>query len=134
MTAMPRSATTTPLPMTPAAWSALRAELERGPRGPSARPDADLARRAATIADVLRDVAVIDEAGVVVVGRRATFREADGTRTTVALVIPGDGDPRHGWVSVDAPLGQALLGAKAGEAVTVRAPAGDRVIVVESVA
>jgi transcription elongation GreA/GreB family factor len=134
MTVTMRPITTGPLPVSPAAWSALRAEIERGPNGATDRPDRDIARRHDVIADLLRDVTVVDDAGVAAIGRRVTFREVDGVRTTVALVIPGDGDPRHDWISVDAPLGRALLGARAGEAVTVRAPAGDRVVHVEAVA
>jgi transcription elongation GreA/GreB family factor len=120
-------------PMTPAAWSALRAEAARDALGAARRPDADLARRIATIRTVLRSAAVIDEPGVAVIGRRVTFREADGSRATVALVIPGDGDPQHDWISVDAPLGQALLGARPGDHVVVHAPAGDRRLIVDAV-
>lgn len=124
---------TPPLPMTPAAWSALRAEAARDALGATRRPDPDLVRRSATIRTVLVSAAVVDEPGVAVVGRRVTYREADGTRATVALVIPGDGDPHQGWVSVDAPLGQALLGARAGDRVVVHAPAGDRTLTVVAV-
>jgi transcription elongation GreA/GreB family factor len=120
--------------MTESAWSALRAELARGTTGPTARRDADLERRVDTIARVLESASVVDTPEVAVIGRRVTLREADGSRLTVALVIPGDGDPRHGWVSVDAPLGQALLGSRPGDHVRVSAPAGDRVVHVEQVA
>lgn len=118
--------TAAPLPMTSAAWSALRAEAVRTDRGPANRVDAELARRIATIRAVLGRVEVVDDPLVAVIGRRVTYVEDDGARYTVALVIPGDGDPRHGWISVDAPLGAALIGASPGDRVIVHAPAGDR--------
>lgn len=130
---MPSAATTSPLPMTSAAWSALLAEVERGDRAASGGLDPDLRRRHETITEVLRHAVIAAEPGIAAIGRRVTFRESDGGRMTVALVIPGDGDPRHGWIGVDAPLGAALLGARAGARVTVHAPAGDRTILVEAV-
>ena len=123
----------TPLPMTRAAWSALQAEARRGPLDGVHRRDHDLALRLETIDEVLRSGTVVDERGMGAIGRRVTFREEDGARMTVSLVIPGDGDPRQGWISVDAPLGQALLYARAGDTVTVRAPAGERAVLVEAV-
>jgi transcription elongation GreA/GreB family factor len=122
------------LPMTSAAWSALRAEAVRSDRGPTERVDADLARRIRTIRDVLQSVELIDDPRLAVVGRRVTYVEDDGERLAVSLVIPGDGDPRHGWISVDSPLGEALLGSHAGERVVVHAPAGDRHVDVVEVA
>lgn len=127
------STVASPLPMTPAAWSALRAEAVRSDRGPTDRVDADLVRRIRTIRDVLESVALVDDPLLAVVGRRVTFVEDDGDRHTVALVIPGDGDPPNGWISVDAPLGAALLGSRPGDRVIVHAPAGDRHVTVVEV-
>lgn len=125
--------TTAPLPMTSAALSALRAEAVRTDHGPAHRVDAELARRMATIRAVLGRVVVVDDPQVAVIGRRVTYVEDDGARYTVALAIPGDGDPRHGWISVDAPLGAALIGARPGDRVVVHAPAGDRHVAVVGV-
>jgi transcription elongation GreA/GreB family factor len=119
--------------MTSAAWSALRAEAAHGPHAPTHRPDADVARRYETLVHLLETGTVVDDDGVAVIGRRVTYRESDGSRSTVSLVIPGDGDPRHGWIPVDAPLGAALVGARVGDDVVVRAPAGDRTVHVEAV-
>lgn len=123
-----------PVPMTRAAWSALRAEVARPPIGPGDRPDRDLLRRRDVIAGLLPDASIVDESGVAIIGRRVTFRETDGTRMTVALVIPGDGDPHRGWIAIDAPLGAALLGGRRGDTVIVRAPAGEREVRIEAVA
>lgn len=40
------------------------------------------------------------------------------------LVGPAEADPANGRISVESPLGKALLGAKAGETVRVNAPNG----------
>jgi hypothetical protein len=77
-----------------------------------------------TVRDVLERAVVIDDPTLAVIGRRVTLEEADGATSTYALVIPGDGDPRNGFVSVDSPVGSALLGRRIGEEVTIQAPAG----------
>lgn len=128
-----RPSTVTPYGMTRAAWSALRAEYARDSLSPTRRPDPDLARRSDTIRHVLETGTIVDDAALAVIGRRVTWREPDGTTITASLVIPGDGDPRQGWISVDAPLGAALVGTRAGDRVVVRAPAGDRTVAVEAV-
>jgi transcription elongation GreA/GreB family factor len=119
--------------MTRAAWSALRAEAARDTLSPTRRPDRDLGRRIDTIRYVLETGSIVDELDVAVIGRRVTWREPDGSTVTASLVIPGDGDPRQGWISVDSPLGAALVGAAPGDHVTVHAPAGDRLVTVEAV-
>jgi transcription elongation GreA/GreB family factor len=119
--------------MTRAAWSALRAEAARGTLGPTRRPDRELGRRLDTIRLVLETGTIVDDADAAAIGRRVTWREPDGSTATAALVIPGDGDPRHGWISVESPLGMALSGSRPGDRVVVRAPAGDRIVTVEAV-
>jgi hypothetical protein len=76
------------------------------------------------VREVLERSVVIDDPTLVVIGRRVTLEEADGGTSTYAVVIPGDGDPRNGFVSGDSPVGAALLGRRIGEAVTIEAPAG----------
>jgi transcription elongation factor GreA len=44
------------------------------------------------------------------------------------LVPPGGADSRDGRISIDSPLGQALLGRRAGETVEVKAPSGNRTV------
>lgn len=50
--------------------------------------------------------------------------EPDGEETTYTLVDPVEAAPENGRISIDAPLGQALSGHRAGDAVTIDAPAG----------
>lgn len=59
--------------------------------------------------------------------------EADGQEATYTLVGSAEADPRTGRLSVDSPVGRALVGAMAGDEVEVRTPRGPvryRVIVV----
>jgi transcription elongation GreA/GreB family factor len=132
-------------PMTREAWEALDADAARlgaqviandgyttgrldwDADAPSFIPNVvgqQLLRQLDNVREVLARGVVTDDPAVAVIGRRVTLEEADGTTSTYALVIPGEGDPRNGWVSVDSPVGTALLGRRIGEAVTIQAPAG----------
>jgi transcription elongation factor GreB len=48
----------------------------------------------------------------------------DGTERRYRLVGPDEFDVEAGLISVDAPLGRALLGKREGDVVQVRRPAG----------
>jgi transcription elongation factor GreA len=58
----------------------------------------------------------------------------DGREKTYALVGATEADPAAGRVSIEAPLGQCLLGAKPGDVVDFEAPRGTRQLRVVSVA
>ncbi|HEX6139618.1 MAG TPA: GreA/GreB family elongation factor [Candidatus Limnocylindria bacterium] len=81
-------------------------------------------RQLTTAREVLGEASVVDSPGLAVIGRRVILEDADGSTSTVELVIPGDGDPRRGRVSADSPVGAAVLGRRVGETVTIQAPAG----------
>lgn len=83
-----------------------------------------LLRQLDNVREVLARGVVVDDPDVAVIGRTVTLSEPDGATSTYALVIPGEGDPRNGLVSVDSPVGSALLGRRTGEALTIEAPAG----------
>jgi len=132
-------------PMTRQAWEALDADaatlarrvqaedgyttgrLDGDADAPSFVPNVvgqQLARQLTTVKEVLAGAVVVEDPELAVIGRRVTLTEADGAESTYALVIPGEGDPRNGWVSVDSPVGSALLGRRVGEMVTISAPSG----------
>ena len=132
-------------PMTREAWDALEDDARRLSAQVSAKEayvtgrldgDADaptfvpniagqqLLRQLNNLRDVLERAVVVEDGEVAVIGRRVTLQEPDGTTSTYALVIPGEGDPRTGWVSVDSPVGNALLGRRLGDALTIEAPSG----------
>ncbi|MBM3583540.1 MAG: GreA/GreB family elongation factor [Alphaproteobacteria bacterium] len=63
-------------------------------------------------------------------GATVTIEDEDGQRRTLTLVGEDEADPgarRYNWAS---PLGRALLGAAVGDAVSWRAPGGEREVVV----
>jgi transcription elongation factor GreA len=76
-------------------------------------------RRAVTIQDNIST----DEVSL---GNRVTVVE-EGTKEKEVfhIVGPAEADPANGKVSNESPLGQALIGHRAGDTVTVDAPGGD---------
>jgi transcription elongation factor GreB len=57
-------------------------------------------------------------------GAWVTVEDEDGTEQTWRLVGPDEFDVERGFISVDAPLGRALLGKSEGQQVRVQRPAG----------
>jgi len=57
-------------------------------------------------------------------GAWVTVEQEDGEERTYRLVGPDEFDAARGLISVEAPLGRALLGRRAGEVVMVQRPAG----------
>src|SRR5512138_2763679 len=63
-------------------------------------------------------------------GAWVTVEHEDGAERTYRLVGPDEFDVAAGLISVEAPLGRALLGKGQGETVVVRRPAGAAELVV----
>lgn len=80
------------------------------------------------IETMLRHAVLIEAngpAGVVDLGSQVTvLEEGRETPEVFRIVGPAEADPLNGKVSHESPLGQALLGCRAGDMVTVDAPAG----------
>jgi transcription elongation factor GreA len=97
----------------------------------AAREDqARLERRIAMLEDRIAAAELVDPDGangVVDVGERVRLRElASGEEVAYELVGSTEADPSAGRISSVSPLGQALLGRKAGDVVVVDAPLGRR--------
>jgi transcription elongation GreA/GreB family factor len=58
-------------------------------------------------------------------GAQATVMTEEGARQTYRIVGEDEADAEHGKVSYVSPLAKALLGAKVGDEVSWRRPAGD---------
>jgi transcription elongation factor GreB len=58
-------------------------------------------------------------------GATVTLEDEDGKKTTYQLVGPDETDTKGGKISVDSPIGRALLGRKKGDQVTVIRPRGE---------
>jgi len=72
--------------------------------------------------------------GVVTMNSRVRVRDArTHEEETYTLVYPDAADIAQGMLSVLAPLGRALLGARAGQTISVHAPAGERTLKVERI-
>lgn len=77
------------------------------------------------------DVAAVDEDPTIVeVGDEVDVEDEDGDVDTYALVHSAEANASKGRVSVDSPLGRALLGARPGDKVVVKAPGGDYTCIV----
>jgi transcription elongation factor GreB len=63
-------------------------------------------------------------------GAFVTVEEESGERAEYRLVGPDESDPAQGLVSIESPLGRALLGRSAGDEVSVRRPRGDALLAV----
>jgi transcription elongation factor GreB len=58
-------------------------------------------------------------------GAYVTLADEEGALVTYRLVGGDEFDPAKRWVSIDSPLGKALLGKRLGDVVTVRRPKGE---------
>jgi len=78
---------------------------------------------------------VVTESTGEVVGLGSTVEVTDqnGRRNTYRLVATHDADPTAGLVSVDSPVGKALLGKRTGAQAVVQVPQGARTLTVISV-
>ena len=70
---------------------------------------------------------------VVGLGSRVTLRTDDGEEETWVLVSPQEANTLDGTISTQSPVGQAIVGCRAGDAATVRTPSGSIVYTVVSV-
>ena len=91
----------------------------------------------ARLEGILSNAELIEESDnkdVVVLGARVTVIEK-GTRQREEyhLVGSAEANPREGKISIESPLGKALLGAKVGKKVTVQAPDGDIVFTIKAI-
>jgi transcription elongation factor GreB len=125
--------------VTPEGQAALRAEVARlaAERAQLAslpeterRPLlAELDARAAVVEATLAALTVLGpEAapeGRVAFARWVTVEDEAGARRTWRIVGPDESDPRRGLLSVDSPVGRALLGCAAGDEVRVERPGGE---------
>jgi transcription elongation factor GreA len=85
--------------------------------------------RIQTLEALLKSAHVVDEApsaGVVAVGSTVLVT-TDGEEHTFVLVGSSEADPSSGRISYVSPIGQALMGRRSGEQVTVRLPGGEAI-------
>jgi transcription elongation factor GreB len=88
----------------------------------------ELDRRLRELSERMDTLTVIDPkphpSGRAYFGAWVKVENEDGSKRRYRLVGPDEFDVESGLISVDAPLGRALLGKKKGDVVVVRRPAG----------
>ena len=60
-------------------------------------------------------------------GAIVTLEDEEGNTLKYKIVGPDELDPQKGHISIDAPLGRALLAKEAGSEIEIESPAGHRV-------
>jgi len=70
---------------------------------------------------------------VVQLGSRVTIADEEGTVETWVIVSPEEANAMQGRISVESPVGSALLGKRPGETVIVNAPGGETRLTVQHV-
>ena len=65
---------------------------------------------------------------VVTMNSEVTIEDPSGARQVVKLAYPAEANPAEGRISVLSPLGNALLGSRAGRSVSVATPVGNRTV------
>ena len=71
--------------------------------------------------------------GVIGIGSVVVIKEKGREPSKYFLVGAQEADPRNGKISIESPIGKALIGHKAGETVTAQTPAGALVFEVQTV-
>jgi transcription elongation factor GreB len=115
------------LPITPAGLARLQHELEALRRAGAAGTTEVGARRARVLVQVLQSIDVVEPSapdGRAAFGASVTVEDDAGECTTYQLVGPDEVDVAAGRISIASPVGQALLGKRAGDRAVLRRPKG----------
>jgi transcription elongation factor GreA len=83
--------------------------------------------RVRDIEDILRRAQIIDDDGpsdIVRVGSTVTVSEEGYEEETYSIVGAAEAAPAEGRISNESPIGQALIGARKGQVVSVNTPGG----------
>jgi transcription elongation factor GreB len=97
----------------------------------------EIDRRLGFLKDRLESLTVVantpNQSTKVLFGAWVTVVDEEGTEQRYRLVGADESDPDHGHISVESPIGRALLGKQAGDEVTVQRPIGELVLEVLAV-
>ncbi|MCS6836574.1 MAG: transcription elongation factor GreA [Anaerolineae bacterium] len=97
--------------------------------------EAEIAR----ISQILRNARLIEESNhstdCVRLGSRVRIIDQESKEEEVYILVgSAEADPREHKISDESPLGKALLGAKVGDKVRIKAPDGDLVFIIKNIA
>lgn len=92
--------------------------------------------RIAEIEDILQNATIITTKSnsKVQVGNTVTLKTASGKKVVYTLVGSVEADPLEGKISDESPIGQALLGKKVADTLTINTPSGEASYEVVSIA
>ncbi len=92
-----------------------------------------LEQRIAELKDRIANAEVVRKrnTGKVQLGSTVTL-ESEGDTVEYTLVSPEEADPSEQKISAESPIGEALIGAKEGDDVTIDLPAGSQTFTVKS--
>ena len=86
-------------------------------------------RRLRFLGKRLKALTIVDERppddGRVYFGSWVTVEDEEGRTQTFRVVGPDEIDAKNRWISMDSPMGKALLSREVGDEVTVRRPKGE---------
>lgn len=86
---------------------------------------------------ILSSAQIIEATGrkdAVTLGARVTVVEQGQSEKEVYFLVgSAEANPSEGKISIESPLGKAMLGAKKGEKITVHAPGGDLVFTIKAI-
>lgn len=94
-----------------------------------------LETRISEIEEILQNASIItnNKTSAVAVGSTVVLKSDKGKNVTYALVGSVEADPLAGKISDESPIGQALLGKKVADSVTIKTPRGEVVYSVEEI-
>jgi transcription elongation factor GreA len=109
------------------------------PYDPARDEQAFVEGRIAEIESMLAHARILDSeagkrAGRVALGTTVVVEDARGRSRRYQIVSSAETDPAEGKISDASPVGSALMGAAAGDVVTVEAPAGAQQLTVREIA
>ncbi|MEX2046876.1 MAG: GreA/GreB family elongation factor [Chloroflexota bacterium] len=91
-------------------------------------------RQLAALERVLAHACVVEPDGCALLGSRITVDPGDGHESLAVELAPPDlVDPSSGRISVDSPMGAALIGRRKGETVRFHTPAGYRTVTLTAI-
>jgi transcription elongation factor greA len=92
-----------------------------------------LETRVIEIEDILQHASIIQAADATVVGLGSAVELKNSDKTvTYTVVGPVEADPMEGKISDESPIGQALMGKRVGDEVTISTPKGEIVYTISS--
>ncbi len=96
-----------------------------------------LEQRIAELERTLAEVEVVEDSGeihaTVTLGAHVAIRDAEGEEEEYVVVDHAEANPRLGRIAMTSPVGQALMGHRAGDEVVVETPAGPRKLTIVTV-